>query len=40
MKSYVTFALAVFLWMPASFVAAQAQVKSVRMKIDGYLCGF
>jgi hypothetical protein len=40
MKHYVTVALAVLLWVAAGSADGLAQVKAVRMKIDGYLCGF
>lgn len=40
MKRNAVIVLAILLWAASSPTAGLAQVKSVRMKIDGYLCGF
>ncbi len=40
MKRYTAKALAGFLLLIGLAGGSQAEVKQVRMKIDGYLCGF
>lgn len=40
MKKGSVITLAILLWVASSPRAGLAQVKSVRMKIEGYLCGF
>jgi len=40
MKRHITFAVASLLLLFGGSAIATAQVKTVQMKIDGYLCGF
>jgi hypothetical protein len=39
MKTHIRLALACLLILVGTIATAQGEVKSVKMKIDGYLCG-